>query len=134
TSAMQRLDYRPNRTARALRSQTTGLIGMVVPSVSNPFFAELVEAVERTLHRADLELVLADSGGSPPDEVRRLRVLVDRKVDGLILIPAHHEASAEALRHVNSLPLVQLDRRVDHFPGDYVGVDNSLGIQMILEH
>jgi LacI family transcriptional regulator len=133
-AAIDQLGYRPNLTARALRSQLTGLVGMIVPSISNPFFSELVEAVEQALHRTDLELVLGDSGSSATNEARRLQVLLDRNVDGILIIPAHHESSAHSLRRARSTPLVQLDRRVDSFAGDYVGVDNALGIQMLLEH
>jgi LacI family transcriptional regulator len=133
-AAVARLDYRPNRAARALRAQTTGLIGMVVPSVANPFFAELIGAVERRLHESELELILAESGDSPLDEKRRLQVLIDRKVDGLMIIPTHHEASAASLTSAQSVPLVQIDRRVDTFAGDYVGVDNALGIELVVSH
>jgi LacI family transcriptional regulator len=72
-AAVARLDYRPNRAARALRAQTTGLIGMAVPSVANPFFAELIGAVERQLHESELELILAESGDSALDEKRACR-------------------------------------------------------------
>lgn len=134
-AASKKLKYRPNPIARALRAQTTGLAGMVVPGVGNPFFAELIEATERALQRSGLELILADSRGSAVDEAMRLETIVDRKIDGLIVIPSDHHLSAPALTTAQSHgPVVQIDRSVDGFRGDYVGVDNGLGIRLILEH
>jgi LacI family transcriptional regulator len=134
-AASKRLQYRPNPIARALRAKTTGLAGMVVPEIGNPFFAELVEATERALREADLELILGDSLGSLEGEAHRIETMVDRQVDGLIVIPTHHRASTETLiRAQESVPVVQLDRQADGFHGDYVGVDNDLGIQLVIDH
>jgi LacI family transcriptional regulator len=134
-AASKRLQYRPNPIARALRAQTTGLAGMVVPEIGNPFFAELVEAIERALRDAELDLILADSLGSLEGEARRIETMVDRKVDGLIVIPTHQrESTATLIRAQASVPIVQLDRQADGFHGDYVGVDNELGIQMVIDH
>lgn len=134
-AASKRLGYRPDPIARALRAQATGLVGMVLPGVGNPFFAELVEATELSLQSAGLELLLGDSRGSTGDEAHRLQTMIDRKVDGLLVIPTDHLASAVALSSArDSVPVVQIDRQVDGFCGDYVGVDNGFGIQLILEH
>lgn len=134
-AAAKRLDYRPNLLARGLRGRATGLAGIVIPEIGNPFFAELVEALESTLREANLDMILADSRGRIDDEARRLQTLVDRQVEGLILIPTDHQASAPSLRRAGlSVPIVQIDRQVDGFPADYVGVDNALGIRLALEH
>jgi LacI family transcriptional regulator, galactose operon repressor len=134
-AAAKRLGYRPNLMARALRARATGLAGIVIPGVGNPFFAELVEALESALREANLDMILADSRGEVDDETRRLQTLVDRQVEGLILIPVDHDSSAPAMRRARlSVPIVQIDRQVDGFPADYVGVDNALGIRLVLEH
>jgi LacI family transcriptional regulator len=134
-AAAKRLDYRPNLLARGLRGRATGLAGIVIPGIGNPFFAELVEALESALRDANLDMILADSRGDVSDEARRLQTLVDRQVEGLILIPAEHHASALAMRRAGlSVPIVQIDRQVDGFPADYVGVDNAMGIRLALEH
>jgi LacI family transcriptional regulator len=133
--ATLRLDYRPNATARALRARATGLVGVVVPSAENPFFSTLVEAIELALHGSRLDVVLAHSTSSPENEARRIETLIERNVDGLIIAPAHHHASAAALlRARRVIPLVQVDRRVDGLANDYVGVDNALGIELVLRH
>lgn len=134
-AASERLKYRPNLVARGLRARTTGLAGIVVPGVGNPFFAELVEALESALREAGLDMLLGDSGGPPSQEKQRLQTLIDRQVDGLILIPAGHHSSAQAVQWASmSVPIVQIDRQVDGFSADYVGVDNRLGIRLVVEH
>jgi LacI family transcriptional regulator len=134
-AAARQLDYRPNLVARGLRARSSGMAGILVPGIGNPFFAELVEALEAALREAGLDMILADSRGDPADEARRLQMLTDRQAAGLIMIPAGHHSSAAAMRRAHrSLPIVQIDRQVDGFPADYVGVDSALGIRLALEH
>jgi LacI family transcriptional regulator len=134
-AASKRLGYRPNLIARGLRARTTGLVGIIIPGIGNPFFAELVEALESVLYEASLDMILCDSRGTDTDEARRLQTLLDRRVDGLIMIPAGHHSSAPAMRWARrSVPIVEIDRQVDRLPADYVGVDNALGIRLTLEH
>lgn len=67
-TAVEQLGYRRNRVAQALRPRSTGLVGIVAPQVSNPFFAALIEALDRELRDEDLELILADSRASVEEE------------------------------------------------------------------
>jgi LacI family transcriptional regulator len=134
-AASDRLGYRPDPVARALRAQYTGLAGIVVPGISNPFFAEMVEALESALRLNSFEMILADSRGSAEEEAHRLQTIVDRKIDGLIIIPTHRQASREALeRAQRAVPVVQIDRYVDGVIGDFVAVDNESGIRLALDH
>ena len=134
-AASKRLGYIPDPVARALRTRSTSLAGILVPSIGDPFFAELVEALEGALHAYKLDMILGDSGGSVEEEDRRLNTLVERKVDGLIVVPAHHRASTPALRRAaRRVPVVQVDRHVDDLAGDYVGLDNAAGVRTALEH
>jgi LacI family transcriptional regulator len=133
-AAANRLSYEPNKIARALRAQSTRSIGMIVPWLRNPFYAELVEAVDVFLQRVGLDLVLADARGLWQDEARRVHALVSRRVDGLIVVPTDEHESTRALAEANQLiPVVQLgyEAGVD---ADYVGIDNALGIHLVLDH
>src|ERR1700734_503022 len=127
-AAARRLDYRPNLIARGLRARSSGMAGIVVPGIGNPFFAELVEALEAALRDADLDMILADSRDDPADEARRLEALTDRQVAGLIMIPARHHSSAAAMRRAHrSVPIVQVDRQADRVPAEDPGRDHGLG-------
>jgi LacI family transcriptional regulator len=118
-----------------MRTKSTSLVGVVVPGISNPFFAELVEALERALRPYGLEVILGDSSGGVQEETSRIETMVDRKVDGLIMVPTHHDASVAALRAATGLvPIVQVDRYIDRLASDYVGVDNAAGVRSALDH
>jgi LacI family transcriptional regulator len=134
-AASERLEYRPDPVARSLRAQSTGLIGMIVPGIANPFFAELVEAIELELQKGGAELLLSDSQGNPKREIGRIQTLLDRRVDGLIIVPTGLVPAAD-LRKVlgNFAAVVQLDRQIDGLARDFVGVDNGQGIRLILDH
>jgi LacI family transcriptional regulator len=133
-AAARTLGYRPDPIARAMRSGSSGCIGMVVPEIGNPFFAEVVEAVERELQAHDVELMITDSRDSVDNERRRIESLLDRRVDGLIVIPVESRSSAPTLEHITQVPIVLLDRDVDSLAGDFVGVDNAAGIRSVLQH
>ncbi|MFE3451948.1 LacI family DNA-binding transcriptional regulator [Nonomuraea sp. NPDC059194] len=134
-AAAEHLGYRPNAIAQALRDQTTRTVGMVVPSITIPFFPEIVQAVEFELQRSGRELILCDSQYDPDIEARRLRVLIERKVDGLIISPCHLERSRTAVAEAaRAVPLVQLDRYVEGGVTDWVGVDDETGITLVVNH
>jgi len=134
-AAAEQLGYRYNAVARALRTQRSGTIGMLVPQISNPFFPALVEAVERRLAREGLELFLCDSQRDVDVEARRLRALVERQVDGVIISPYDLTASAPAVQAlVGQLPIIQVDRRVDGALTDWVGVDDAAGFTQVVDH
>lgn len=130
-----RLGYRVNPIARALRSSLTRSVGMVVPSIRNPFFTELVEEVEHALSTHDLNLFLSDSRGSVELEAKRLRSMSAGTVDGILIVPAHAEGSAPAMASaVEQVPVVQLDREVPSLRIPWVGVEDRSGIRDIMAH
>jgi LacI family transcriptional regulator len=134
-AAAEQLGYRYNAVARALRTNRSNTIGMLVPQISNPFFPALVEAVERRLSREGLELLLCDSQRDVEVEARRLRALVERQVDGIIISPYDFTGSARAVRGlVGRIPVIQVDRRVDDALTDWVGVDDDAGFAQVVDH
>jgi LacI family transcriptional regulator len=134
-AAAEQLGYRYNAVARALRTNRSNTIGMLVPQISNPFFPALVEAVERRLSREGIELLLCDSQRDVDVEARRLRALVERQVDGIIISPYDFTGSAPAVRGlVGRIPVIQVDRRVDDALTDWVGVDDDAGFAQVVDH
>lgn len=132
--ASERLGYRPNVIARSLRQQTSHAVGMLVPRIADPFFPLIVEAAERHLHAGGYELFLCDSQEDPELEAIRARALIDRRVDGFLVIPCD-AASADMVRlSQQSAPLVQVDRFVEPMDSDFVGTDNAAGIRLALAH
>ncbi|MDN3310185.1 LacI family DNA-binding transcriptional regulator [Microbacterium oryzae] len=129
------LGYTGNGVARALRKRRTDSVGMVVPSILNPFFAGLVDSIEAALHDSGMQLLLCDARQSPDVEAAHLRALVERNVDGIVVSPCHSTASIDAVgRAAAIVPVVQLDRWVDVQGTDWVGMDDHRALRMVLEH
>jgi LacI family transcriptional regulator len=133
--AAEDLGYSVNTIARALRNSRTDTVGMVVPSISNPFFTSLVESVEHALGHHGKELFLCDAQSDPEVEAKRLASLVARNVDGIIVSPTHGTDSAPAVIETAArLPLVQLDRFVGGTSTDWVGVDDIAAMRLVVDH
>jgi LacI family transcriptional regulator len=132
--AASELDYQVNHIGRALRQQASGTIGVVVPDIDNPFFPAMVQAIDRALHRQDRDLFLCDVNNDPEMETDRLRVLLRRQVDGVIISPVHRQLSAKAIQQAaREVVIVQVDRSVDA-PTDIVAVDQAQAINLLIDH
>lgn len=131
----EQLGYRVNLIGRGLRAGSGATIGVVVPVISNPFYGELIHRLEDHLQRRGFDLVIADSHGEVDRERDRLRMLVERRVEGIFVVPSDAELSYDAVADTaRRVPLVQLDRRVIDLPADFVGVDNDAGIDLAVDH
>ncbi|WP_057745098.1 LacI family DNA-binding transcriptional regulator [Liquorilactobacillus capillatus] len=110
-AAIKELNYQPNSLARSLHGKKTQLIGVIFPSLSNPFFAELVEQIEKRLFQADYKTILCNSADDPEKERNYLRMLMANQVDGIIS-GAHNLGIAE---YDNvGLPIVSFDRKLSN--------------------
>ncbi len=129
------LGYRVDPIAKALREGSTRIVGMIVPVIGNPYYSRLVDAVEEALQQRGFELLLADSHGHLDEEVRRLRVFEERKVDGVVIVPSSQRESAGSLRALSeAVPVVQIDRSTAPPVADFVGVDNEAAMRLLLDH
>src|SRR5271157_2831923 len=90
--AIAALDYRLDRAASALRGKSTRLIGMVVPDITNVFFASLVHGVETLAEREGYDLLIASTSEDAANQRRRIEALIGRRIDGLIVVPADDES------------------------------------------
>ena len=129
--AAKRLGYHPHAIAQALRESRTRAIGMIVPRIDNPFFPQLVQAAEERLQREGLTLLLCSAADDADVEAARVRMLVDRRVDGLLISATSRTASVSAIRDATSqLPVVQFDQFAPDAETPFVGVDDAAGIEL----
>ncbi len=128
------LDFRASAAARSLKSGVTRSIGLVVPDVSNPFFAAVAKGVESVSRQLDLNVFLSNTDESVDRERSVLRGLIGR-VDGVILAAARESSdNTEALRRAG-VPIVLLDRRLSGCDDlDSVLVDSEGGATQAAEH
>jgi LacI family transcriptional regulator len=136
-AAVKELGYRPNALAASLRRKETRTIGIVVPDLTNPFFAALVHRIEELAAESDYQILLVSSNEDPKQEAARIRTLLDRRIDGLIVAPSRDEV--EAVRHpIGALPpTVLVDRGFGLAGFDTIAADNAeagyRGCQHLLE-
>jgi LacI family transcriptional regulator len=131
------LGYRPNAVARALKTQRTHTIGLLVPDNSNPYFAELAKAIEDVAYSRGYALLLGNSDNDRRREKFQLAALRDRQVDGLLVISTSAGADLGD-SFADGPPVVLLDRAAGTVPCPSVVVDNGggayAGVRHLLEH
>ena len=127
--AIEELNYRPNELARSLLGSRTHVVGIIVPTVANPFFGELTAGLETALAQRGYRALLCNSMGQSEKERDYLRQLEGRRVDGLIT-GAHNESIDEY--ETSRMPIVMVDRQLaGHIPN--VRADNFQGGRLAAE-
>jgi LacI family transcriptional regulator len=131
--ALRELGFRPNRVARALSQRRTHTVGMVVPDVTNPFFAALILTAEQALAERGFAVLFGNAGNDADVEERYLAEFAERRVDGLVA--ATSGVSPELLAAVaEQVPTVLVDRTIDGWPGDTVAGDDRRGMALAVAH
>lgn len=110
--AVRVLDYSRNETARSLKRRKASAIGLVVPELTNPFFALVAEGVQRAAAERDILVVLAPAGHD--SEERQVELLRSQRVDGVVYLTGTGRAPASIYDLVKSGPVVLVD---EHLPG-----------------
>ena len=133
-AAIRELNFVPSAVARSLKARTTLTIGVVVPNITNPYFAELSRGIETYCERRGYSVILGNSDDEPEKQRKYLRVMIERRIDGLIVASAGDENTlAEALGNT-SLPLVIADREVPGVQADLVEIDHEQGAYLAARH
>src|SRR5688572_5930254 len=108
--AAERIGFRHSQVARSLKSGQSALIGVVVPDVSNPFFAAIAREITLAAEAKGYSVLLADSREDDVGEQRLVGQLRDRRVEGLVVCPAGLDQQHLAAAQDDGLPLVVVDR------------------------
>jgi LacI family transcriptional regulator len=133
-AAIKDLNYRPNQLARGLRSGRHSCVGVIVPDITNPLFAELVDGIESVFAADNIRVLLANSKEDPVREAALVADLASR-TDGLILIPPVETDPVLDQLALVGVPVVFVDRVLSTGPDvDFVVVDNRHGAQLAAEH
>ena len=127
-------NFSPNRVARGLRLRRTESIGLVIPDVSNPFFAGIAREIALGARQCRYSVIVCDSQESDDVEMESLDLLRGRGVEGIVLCPVGRSAEHLARFEEEELPIVLADR---YFPGlrlPYVASDNVGGAREATTH
>lgn len=131
------VDYVPNFFATKMNRKSTGLIGVVVPYLSDLFFTSLIESMEKAALRSDYMLIIQTAHGDPELEARAARNLMSMSVDGVVIAPIGQASSHDVISQLqDNVPLVFVDSRFpDHFNDvDFIGTDNVQSMSLIITY
>ena len=131
--AIAELGYVPNALARQLRSKRTKMLALVVSDISNPFFTTIARGVEDAASARGFAVMFCNTDESDEEESRYLRLLVERQVDGVLLVPAENAAASLRLLQTHKIPVVVLDRRASRRV-DNVRCDSEAGAYALAKH
>jgi len=131
-AAVRQLNYRPNGVARAMRTNRSGSIGVVVSRLANPLYPQMLQILGRQFIRAGLRMVVWNT--EEADENAAIDAIREGLVDGVIMTTATVESTPlyEALQH--KVPVVLINRVVEGWPCDQVASDNRGGGRRVAEY
>lgn len=133
--AMKSLGYVYNMGAARMRTVASRTVGVIVPNLSNPFFAEMLAGIELTLDTAGIVVIVANSQDLRERQDLLIQRMREHGVDGVILCPAAGTDSTLARQAAEwGLPLVQALRHVSETGGDYAGVDYMGGMRQAISY
>jgi LacI family transcriptional regulator len=125
--AAAEFNYVPNKLARSLKLDKTDIIGLIIPDIGNPYFAEIAKNIESQSKQNGYSIILCDSADDISTEEEMISLLLSQKVDGIIIAPVGTEKNHLIRLYNSKLPLVIIDRI---FPNDelpYITSDNYQG-------
>jgi LacI family transcriptional regulator len=132
--AITTLGYVPNRLARSLRLKRTHTLALVVTDITNPFWTTVVRGVEDTAQDAGLNVILCNTDESEDKQAQYLDVLLQKQVDGILLVPARTSGDLGAWIERHRTPIVLLDRRLQGACADVVRCDSEGGAYRLIWH
>jgi LacI family transcriptional regulator len=131
---MKEVNYHPNPAARTLVSGRTNLVGLIVPDLVYPFFAQVAKGISAKLRAREYSLIISSSEDDPDMERREIDQMLARRVDALIL--ASVQSNAESLNKMQDrgIPCVLLDRKLPGVSANFVGIDDVNAGMMATNH
>lgn len=134
-AALERYDYRPNIYAINQNRQLTKNIGVVVPYLSDPFFAEIARNIELLVIEAGYRPILLSSHGDPAKEIGNLHSLRSIKPAGVLIAPLGRTSDRAALaEYCAEIPNVLFDSNITEIGDVFVGHDNQQATELMLEY
>lgn len=132
--AMKALAYVPSALIRSLKHNVSRTLGMMIPNNSNPYFAEIIRIIEDLCFDADYNLVLCNTDNDPYKQSVYLRVLMEKHVDGLIVMSSGDSDDLPLLLSKLTIPLVLIDRQLENNVCDIVMIDHQFGAYLATQH
>ena len=132
--AIDRLGYQPNELARSLKGSRSRTIGLIIADISNPFSADLCKEVEKVARNRGYSVILCASAEDAATENEYVELLIQRRIDGLLLVPAPGNHDRLSRESEAGLPMVALDRPVEGTDTDTVLTESRRSARLATEH
>lgn len=131
---IKKLGYTPNAIARGLKTKRTYTLGMLIPDITNPFFAELARGVEDAANENGFNIILCNSDDKLKKERTYLNILKEKRVDGLILGTAHTRDKSILKLEKNNFPYILVSRNIEGLDKNCIIIDDVAGGMMATEY
>jgi LacI family transcriptional regulator len=132
--AVEQLKYRPNELARAFRGQRSRSIGLIIPCLDEHFIATCAHAVTAVAREHGYSVIVTTSTDDPETEYAEAERMLERHVDGIVIVPLRYRQSRLTRALFGKTPVVTFDRPVSDPSVDVVLVQNSAGARRIVAH
>jgi LacI family transcriptional regulator len=131
---MKEVNYQPNLAARALSTGRTSLVGLIVPDLVHPFFAQVAKGISARLSASGYSLIISSSEENAQLERREIDQMIARHVDVLILASMDSDVTSLKKLKEHGLSFVLLDRRAPGFEANFVGIDDVVAGTIATNH
>lgn len=132
--AITLLDYQPSQMARSLKSGQTRLIGLILADITNPYSVEVMRGVEAACRQQGLTLLVCNTNNQIDQEKHYLQLLSSYRVDGIVVNAVGMREAAISTLQQARLPMVLIDRKVENFSCDVIGLNNAQATTEVTEH
>ena len=133
-AAVQELGYVPNMLGASLRFQKTMTLAVVITDVTNPFWTAVTRGIEDISQANGYSLILCNTDESEAKQAQYLDMLLRRRIDGIILVPASDDAEPIRKIQQQGVPVVVIDRKVSGVDVDTVRGDSEAGAYRLAKH
>jgi len=134
--AAKELGYTPNYFARGLATRKSGIIGLIVPEIENPFYSRLTQAMDQAVRRTGHHLIIEFSNFDLESERQAIKRFLQLSAEGIVISPIHCYATSEEYRQLalqKDVPIMYIGAHYD-FDSHYVMTDLSMGSEQLTTH
>lgn len=132
--AIQKLNYQPNDIARSLVKRKTHTIGIIITDILNPFYTAIVRGIEDVTYKSGYSVMLCNTDEDPGKEILYIQILLEKRIDGLIISSAIQDGVHPLVSPLRQIPLVTIVRRIRGLACDAVLGDNRGGVYKGIDH
>lgn len=130
----RKMGYSRDGSARAMVKKRTKTIGVSISDISNPFYPPLARGIENTINKFGYSIILCNTDENSSKEEQYLKVLLEKRVDGLIVSPTSTRVPFLHSFQKRNIPIVCIDRYLENMEVDTVTVDNIHGASIAVKH